>query len=27
MCNGRWFNPHEVTVVIRLAAKADVDEM
>ena len=27
MCNGRWFTPPEVTVVIRLAEKADVDEM
>jgi hypothetical protein len=27
ICNGRWFNPHDVTVVIRLAEKAEVDEM
>jgi hypothetical protein len=24
MCNGRWFNPDKVTVVIRLAEKAEV---
>ena len=27
ICNGHLFTPAEVSVVIRLAAKADVDEM